>query len=390
MKTPMSKVHSQLQMSSSEQQAKLNQETKVEKKLTDENECVKKKRQEFFMRESASLPFELDGLYSDLLSREHDIHALEFIFIKKGCDLSLVKFYPSSVQVMYDVTIKSDLMVSVNANGSKLANSHPLFSDEPTHYADVNDVLNLIQKMNDYQVCWGNSDSDFLSLCRGSDSQRVSVVEYYATPHYTETIRSVRCERLTKANQGRCVECRKYRGTLRKLLNRKLHQPATRSKYKPNSQMSPLEMRDKLTHLKKEEKKLNGENKNLKKKMEKLLKKCDSVPSSRLTTAVTKCIEECSTIVKQELLDEQSFQMMSGEEQINLNKCDSQTTMSQCERLTIEAPTISKYKAHSAMSSLELQAKLAHHRKIKRQLAQQNRRLEKKIKKLLEREAKNN
>ena len=331
-----------------------------------------------------SLPFELHfGLFSDLLSKAHDIHALEFSIIKNGCDLSLVKFYLSSVQVMYDVTIKSDLTVSVHVNGRRLPKCHPLFSDQPMHYADVNDVINLIKQMNKFKVCIGNSDAEFLSMCIRTESQYAGRVEHYSTPEYTQTIRSIRCFRLTKADRRRCTECQKYRGTLRKKSHRKFHKPPIKSKYSPHRAMSPSELQAKLTHLKKMEAKLADENRRLKKKVQELLNH-DSVQSCALTTVVTNCIEECNTIVKQDQSsDEQSFQTLSEEEQIEFNQCKSETTVSQCGRLTVEAPIRSKYKPHSEMSSSELQAELTKQKKVGQKLKDQNRRLEKKIQKLL-------
>ncbi|KAK6180352.1 hypothetical protein SNE40_012523 [Patella caerulea] len=193
--------------------------------------------------------------------------------IKNDFVLKFVSFYNSStMSIKACVIIDMSFNVTVQIHRMDLPKDSTFWIGLPHIYKTVHDIARLLQKLEQWNVCMGNYESDLIDILP-SDMKSTSAYREYdmgafeGDIKYSSTIRSVQCELIVSSGL-RCQKCSIYRSTLRKTKQRKkmaVDKTLNGSSRKSHAVMSKPELIMKVDSLKGRSEKLKVENHKLKK-----------------------------------------------------------------------------------------------------------------------------
>ena len=313
-----------------------------------------------FLLETSSieeLNFVSDALPADVTGSEEDI-PLDFkqlnealskktipgvSMIKTGTGLKFVQLYDNErgISISILVVINENFTADVFVHREKLNAQHPFWETLYERYDSVSKVLALLGRIQEFKICTGNPDADFIKMMSssvGPDSSRAFYLEgdFCASANgqvYSSTVRSVTCSLLLKNMifGDRCQECLKARATLR----------STRSKRRRSNSNSENLMSSKVPNyllsreaLEKKCSQLKGYSFELKAKLDRMQKQIRKSYDAEAETfdskgsaSVQTLFSECDPHVAEAFPDSQSFQRLFWEEQKKLAKFSKSSSM---------------------------------------------------------------
>ena len=127
---------------------------------------------------------------------------------------------PQQPYVSCTITVHFDLSWEVIVQGKVVPTSCPVLREQSPYVHNADSLLQLMKLVDRASVCQGNSDADFIELCKQRGGQITSIpghVSSYIASEPSPTVRHTDCEMLCSQGSHRCRSCRKYRSTLRSL-----------------------------------------------------------------------------------------------------------------------------------------------------------------------------
>ena len=200
-------------------------------------------------------------------------------------------------------------------------------------YDNVSKVLALLGRIQEFKICTGNPDADFIKMMSslvGPDSSRAFYLEgdFCASANdqvYSSTVRSVTCSLMKNMILGdRCQEYLKARATLRSTCSKRRRSNSNSenliSSKVPNFLLSREDLEKKCSQLKgysfELKAKLDRTQKQIRKSYDAEAETFDSKGSASVQTLFS----ECDPHVAEAFPDSQSFQRLFGGEQKKLAK----------------------------------------------------------------------
>lgn len=125
----------------------------------------------------------------------------------------------------YDLTINEDFTWDIYIHGCKLKRDT---ISAPSLLTNIEQVQNLMQRVEDAKVCPGNPDEKFVEMIsnqkKPKDGELVAcIIEGYPICcdgiEYNSTVRTTACTMLTNGSI-RCASCNKFRAQLRAMYSR--------------------------------------------------------------------------------------------------------------------------------------------------------------------------
>ena len=205
-------------------------------------------------------------VYQTLINHFSKVRLPGFTVFKSQASLKFMKLYDSEqgLSVAISVTFKKDLTADVFVHRVQLPALHEFWEGLPDRFDSVNNVMLLLGRLMEFDVCVGNANSEFTTLLTHPDE---NISEFTTsmylegdlgastpTESYSSTVRANTCPLLVKgAARGRCLPCKKARSNLKGWL-RKQNQLSTSenpiSSTVDHSKMSRVELERKCSQLK--------------------------------------------------------------------------------------------------------------------------------------------
>jgi len=263
--------------------------------------------------------------------------------------LSFVQFYPGPpLTAKTEITVSLDGDVSLHVHNREVPKTHEIWTYLSNNTSVAHYVENLMERLEKYKICIGNTDDDMLNLTPvGCSISMPDSLGAYREGNfnavcgkfaYTSSVRHTHCSFLidNEKSNSRCPNCSKVRGGLRARRTRQKNKENSFSGIKkttPNSALTPEEKDLKLKMMAKEQKVYKRRLHVLEDRVVHLEQRIRSEIESRGESLSLSNSDDLKTIMQEsgnyirQTFGQNSFQSLFFEQQLKYNELRSKSSM---------------------------------------------------------------
>lgn len=162
--------------------------------------------------------------YSALKEACKKIDVKKFDLLKSLSNITFIQVYENDIpKIKVVVSVLRNFEICISVHGTRLSLFHEIYDRLPQYCVTAGGVEVILRTINQYNICVGNPDEHLQTLIPNvanfDTSEGPKLQGLRDTYSGTSTIRSTSCQLLVASQ--RCKDCQRYRGSLRKMSNRK-------------------------------------------------------------------------------------------------------------------------------------------------------------------------